>query len=196
MFNLLRANDLIWSFVVNNYLLGKEPQPFDLLYWNDDGTRMTRVAHSYYLRNTYVENNVVKPDALEMKGVPIDLKRIKQDIYAVGTELDHLVPWRSAWRITQLTSGDVRFAVGGSGHIAGVINPPSKGRGYLINESGRPVLTADEWLEGAERRKGSWWTDWLAWLKTRSGKQVAPPPLGGVKYPPITPAPGTYVLEK
>lgn len=196
MFNLLRANDLIWSFVVNNYLLGKEPQPFDLLYWNDDGTRMTRAAHTFYLRNTYVENNLIKPDAITMKGVPIDLRRIRQDIYAVGTELDHLVPWRTAWRINQLTGGKVRFVVGGSGHIAGVINPPHKGRGYLVNESTKPAASAEEWLEGAERRKGSWWSDWVAWLRARSGEQVPPPPVGGEAYPPIVPAPGTYVLEK
>ena len=194
MFNLLRANDLIWSFVVNNYLLGKEPGSFDLLYWNADGTRMTRAAHSFYLRNTYVENNLVKPGKMVMKGVPIDLRRIRQDIYAVGTELDHLVPWQTAWRISKLTGGRVRFVVGASGHIAGVINPPAKGRGYLVNE--KPTATADEWFAGAERRKGSWWTDWTAWLRKRSGAKVARPELGGGKYTPIMPAPGTYVLEK
>src|SRR3972149_9804610 len=133
MFNLLRANDLIWSCVVTNYLLGKEPPAFDLLYWNADGTRMTRAAHSFYLRNTYLENNLIKPGKVVVKGVPSDLKRIRQDIYGVGSELDHLVPWRTAWRIAQLTSSKVRFIVGGSGHIAGVINPPTKGRGYWTN---------------------------------------------------------------
>ncbi len=131
MFNMLRANDLIWSNVVNNYLLGKEPPAFDLLYWNNDGTRMTRAAHSYYLRNTYLENNLVKPNKLKIKGVPIDLGKITQDIYAVGAQQDHIVPWQSAWRISKLASGKVRFALGGSGHIAGIINPPSKGPGLL-----------------------------------------------------------------
>lgn len=194
MFNMLRANDLIWSNVVNNYLLGKEPPAFDLLYWNADGTRMARVAHSFYLRNTYLENNLIKPNKIVLKGVPIDLKQIQLDIYAVGTEQDHIVPWKSAWRISQLASGKVRFVLGGSGHIAGIINPPSKGRGYWTNE--KPVKSADEWLESAEQHKGSWWADWLKWLRPRSGEQGAPPAMGSTAYPAITPAPGTYVLEK
>jgi polyhydroxyalkanoate synthase subunit PhaC len=194
MFNMLRANDLIWSNVVNNYLLGKEPPAFDLLYWNADGTRMTRAAHSFYLRNTYLENNLIKPGKIVLKGVPIDLGKIHQDIYAVGTEQDHIVPWKSAWRISQLAGGKVRFALGGSGHIAGIINPPSKGRGYWTND--KQVRSADQWFESAESHKGSWWTDWLEWLKPRSGEQVAPPPLGNAAYPPIAPAPGSYVLEK
>ncbi len=194
MFNMLRANDLIWSNVVNNYLLGKEPPAFDLLYWNADGTRMTRVAHSFYLRNTYLENNLVKPNKVVLKGVPIDLGQIRQDVYAVGTQQDHIVPWKSAWRISQLASGSVRFALGGSGHIAGVINPPAKGRGYWINE--KPVTSAEQWFEGSKLHKGSWWNDWLEWLKPRSGEQVAPPAMGSTTHPPITPAPGTYVLEK
>ncbi|HKV01724.1 MAG TPA: alpha/beta fold hydrolase, partial [Ktedonobacteraceae bacterium] len=194
MFNMLRANDLIWSNVVNNYLLGKEPPAFDLLYWNADGTRMTRAAHSFYLRNTYLENNLIKPGKIVLKGVPIDLGKIHQDIYAVGTEQDHIVPWKSAWRISQLAGGKVRFVLGGSGHIAGIINPPSKGRGYWTND--KPVRSADQWFESAESHKGSWWTDWLEWLKPRSGEQVAPPPLGSAAHPPIAPAPGSYVLEK
>ncbi|GAC1381613.1 MAG: class I poly(R)-hydroxyalkanoic acid synthase [Ktedonobacteraceae bacterium] len=194
MFNMLRANDLIWSNVVNNYLLGKEPPAFDLLYWNADGTRMTRAAHSFYLRNTYLENNLIKPNKIVLKGVPIDLGEITQDIYAVGTEQDHIVPWRSAWRISQLASGKVRFVLGGSGHIAGVINPPSKGRGYWTND--KPVQNAAQWFEGATNHKGSWWTDWLEWLQSRSGEQVALPSMGSKAHPPITPAPGTYVLEK
>src|SRR3984893_1943203 len=194
MFNMLRANDLIWSNVVNNYLLGKEPPAFDLLYWNADGTRMARVAHSFYLRNTYLENNLIKPNKIVLKGVPIDLKQIHLDIYAVGTEQDHIVPWKSAWRISQLASGKVRFVLGGSGHIAGIINPPSKGKGYWPNQ--KPVKTADGWLGSARQHKGSWWADWLKWLRPRSGEQGAPPSMGSTAYPAITPAPGTYVLEK
>jgi polyhydroxyalkanoate synthase subunit PhaC len=194
MFNMLRANDLIWSNVVNNYLLGKEPPAFDLLYWNADGTRMARVAHSFYLRNTYLENNLIKPNKIVLKGVPIDLGKIRQDIYAVGTQQDHIVPWKSAWRISQLSGGQVRFVLGGSGHIAGIINPPSKGRGYWTND--KPVKNADQWFESAQSHKGSWWGDWVEWLKPRSGDQVAPPPMGSSAHPPITPAPGTYVLEK
>ena len=193
MFNMLRANDLIWSNVVNNYLLGKEPPAFDLLYWNADGTRMARAAHSFYLRQTYLENNLIKPNHVSLKGVPIDLGQIRQDIYAVGAEQDHIVPWRSAWRITQLASGKSRFIVGGSGHIAGVINPPTRGRGYWSNPKSAP--SADEWMAGATRHDGSWWSDWLEWLRPRSGERAAPPSMGSQAHPPLTPAPGTYVLE-
>src|SRR5205823_2641675 len=182
MFNMLRANDLIWSNVVNNYLLGKEPPAFDLLYWNADGTRMARVAHSFYLRNTYLGNNLIKPNKIVLKGIPIDLGQIHQDVYAVGTEQDHIVPWKSAWRITQLAGGKVRFILGGSGHIAGIINPPSKGRGYWAND--KPVKNAEQWLESAEQHKGSWWADWLEWLKPRSGEQVAPLSMGSAAHPP------------
>src|SRR5438105_873971 len=147
MFNMLRANDLIWSNVVNNYLLGKEPPAFDLLYWNNDGTRMARAAHSFYLRHTYLNNDLIKPGRVALKGLPIDLGQIRQDVYAVGTEQDHIVPWRSAWRITQLVDGESRFVLGGSGHIAGIINPPSKGRGYWTG--GRAASAAAEWLETA-----------------------------------------------
>jgi len=194
MFNMLRANDLIWSNVVNNYLLGKEPPAFDLLYWNADGTRMARAAHSFYLRHTYLENNLIKPNHVSLKGVPIDLGQIRQDIYAVGAEQDHIVPWRSAWRITQLASGKSRFVVGGSGHIAGVINPPTRGRGYWTNRKSAP--TADQWMAGATRNEGSWWSDWLEWLRPRAEKRVAPPSMGSDAHPPLTAAPGTYVLER
>src|SRR5438034_1375253 len=195
MFNMMRANDLIWSNVVNNYLLGKEPPAFDLLYWNNDGTRMAREAHSFYLRNTYLENNLVKPGKIVLKDVPIDLKRIRQDIYAVGAQQDHIVPWKAAWQISQLGSGKVRFVLGGSGHIAGIINPPSKGKGaYWVSD--KPAASADEWLEGAKNQQGSWWTNWLEWLMPRSGELKEPPSLGSKVHPPITPAPGTYVLEK
>ena len=194
MFNMLRANDLIWSNVVNNYLLGKDPPAFDLLYWNADGTRMARTAHSFYLRNTYLENNLVKPGRVVVKGVPIDLGQIRQDLYVVGAEQDHIVPWQAAWQISRLANGKTRYVLAASGHIAGVISPPSKGRGYWVNE--KRATTPEVWLNRAERRDGSWWTDWLEWLRPRSGKQVAPPSLGSSTHPPIAPAPGTYVLEK
>jgi polyhydroxyalkanoate synthase len=194
MFNMLRANDLIWSNVINNYLMGKESPAFDLLYWNNDGTRMARAAHVFYLRNTYLENNLVKPDKIVLKDIPIALSRIRQDIYAIGTQQDHIVPWQSAWRISQLVGGSVRFVLAGSGHIAGVISPPSKERGYWINE--KDAETAERWLEGAEQYQGSWWTDWVKWLSSRSGEQVLTPSVGCAMYLPITPAPGLYVLEK
>ena len=195
MFNMLRANDLIWSNVVNNYLLGKEPPAFDLLYWNADGTRMARAAHSFYLRNTYLENNLVQPGKVSVKGVAVDLGRIREELYIVGAEQDHIVPWQSAWKLTRLVSGPSRFALAASGHIAGVISPPTKSRGYWARD-GQAAETPAAWLEGAERRPGSWWTDWVDWLRPRMGKQVPPPPLGGERYPPLAPAPGTYVLEK
>jgi polyhydroxyalkanoate synthase subunit PhaC len=194
MFNMLRDNDLIWSNVVNNYLLGKDPPAFDLLYWNNDGTRMARAAHSFYLRNTYLENNLIKPGKIVLDGVPIDLKEIEQDVFAVGAIQDHIVPWQSAWRITQLVGGRSQFVLAASGHIAGIINPPSKGRGYWTND--KSVAGPRQWLEKAVHHDGSWWTYWLEWLKPRSGEKVEPPPLGGEAHPPITPAPGTYVLEK
>ncbi len=194
MFRLLRANDLIWSNVVNNYLLGKESPAFDVLYWNNDGTRMTDKAHTYYMRKLCVENGLVTPGTVVVKGVPIDTRDIRQDVYAVGTEQDHLVPWKAAWRITQLVGGSARFVLAGSGHVAGVLQPPNKGKGYWTNE--KRAKSADAWLEGAKAHGGGWWADWVEWLKQRSGEQVAPPQMGSAAYPPITPAPGTYVFGK
>jgi polyhydroxyalkanoate synthase subunit PhaC len=196
MFSLLRSNDLIWANVVNNYLLGNKPPAFDLLYWNSDGTRMTRAAHSWYLRNTYVENNLVKPGKIALKGVPIDLARIKQDCYAVGAEKDHIVPWDAAWRITQLFGGDVRFVRASSGHIAGIINPPGGKGAYWTREMDNTGSSPEQWLQSAARHEGSWWTDWTAWLSARSGRQVVPPSMGSEKHPPLQDAPGSYVLEK
>ena len=197
MFNLLRSNDLIWSNVVNNYLMGEKPPAFDILYWNSDGTRMARAAHSWYLRNTYLENNLIKPGKVTLMGEPIDLGRIRQDIYAVGAEKDHIVPWYAAWRITQLAGGKVRFVRASSGHIAGIVNHPAGGKGaYWVNETTPPPATPEAWLEGATRHSGSWWADWQGWLGERSGKKVAPPSVGSEAHPPIADAPGTYVLEK
>jgi polyhydroxyalkanoate synthase len=196
MFNLLRANDLIWSNVVNNYLLGQRPAAFDLLYWNADGTRMTRAAHSFYLRNTYVENRLVQPGGVELAGEKLDLRNIRLPVYAVGAERDHIVPWDAAWQITRLTGGEVRFILANSGHIAGIINPPG-GKGYFFTApDGPPSVDARSWKEGARRQEGSWWTDWTAWLGARSGKRVKPPRMGSPRHPPLADAPGTYVLEK
>jgi poly[(R)-3-hydroxyalkanoate] polymerase subunit PhaC len=194
MFRMLRANDLIWSSVINNYLLGKESPAFDVLYWNNDGTRMTDKAHTFYLRNVCLENGLVKHGELVIKGVPIDARNIRQDVYAVGTQQDHLVPWKAAWRLTQLVGGAARFVLAGSGHVAGVLQPPSKGKGYWTNE--KRAKSAAAWLEGATSHQGGWWADWLEWLKPRSGEMVAPPALGSAAYPPIIPAPGTYVFGK
>ncbi|MBV1799513.1 alpha/beta hydrolase [Siccirubricoccus sp. G192] len=194
MFNLLRSNDLIWANVVNNYLLGEKPPAFDLLYWNSDGTRMARTAHSWYLRNTYVENNLMVPGRIQLKGEAIDLGRIALDVYAVGAEKDHIVPWDAAWRITQLVGGKARYVLASSGHIAGIINPPG-GKGiYWTNED--KAESAEAWRAAATRHDGSWWTDWTAWLAERSGPRRKPPGLGSTAHPPLEDAPGLYVLEK
>ena len=197
MFNLLRSNDLIWSNVVNNYLLGQKPPAFDLLYWNSDGTRMARDAHSFYLRNTYLENNLVKPNKVTIKGRKIDLGRIGGDIYAVGAEKDHIVPWASAWKISKIAGGTTRFTLANSGHIAGMINPPSKGKGrYWATENGGAFDTAEAWRKEAKEHEGSWWEDWTRWLEDRSGKKVKRPKMGSENHPPLEDAPGTYVLER
>ncbi len=196
MFNLLRSNDLIWSNVVNNYLMGQDPPAFDLLYWNSDNTRMARAAHSFYMRNTYLENNLAKPGNVEIKGQPIDLGKISQDIYAVGAEKDHIVPWRGAWRISQLASSNTRFTLGSSGHIAGIINPPAKGkRSFWTNDAAEKADTPEEWFENTEHHEGSWWTDWVEWLDGRCGEKTDPPTMGSEIYPPLEDAPGSYVKE-
>jgi polyhydroxyalkanoate synthase subunit PhaC len=197
MFNLLRSNDLIWSNVVNNYLMGQKPPAFDLLYWNSDSTRMTRAAHSFYLRNTYLENNLIKPGKIRLKDQPIDLARITQDIYAIGAQKDHIVPWQSAWKIERLTGSNTRFVLASSGHIAGIINPPSRGKGsFWTNEAEKKANSPDEWFENATKHDGSWWIDWVEWLGERSGEKVEPPPMGSETYPPIEDAPGSYVKER
>src|SRR3954469_9029039 len=147
MFNLLRSNDLIWSNVANNYLLGNKPPAFDLLYWNSDGTRMARAAHSWYLRNTYVENNLISPGRVRLKDETLDLGRIVLDAYAVGAERDHIVPWDAAWRITQLVGGKVRFVLASSGHIAGIVNPPGGKGAYWVAEPGTRFADPQEWLK-------------------------------------------------
>src|SRR6185312_14307370 len=152
--------------------------------------------HGWYLRNTYVENNLIKPGTITLKGEAIDLGRILQDVYAVGAEKDHIVPWDAAWRITQLAGGKVRYVRANSGHIAGMINPPGGKGTYWVNEGGQPAETAEEWRKGATAHEGSWWTDWGAWLAERSGQKGKPPTMGSAAHPPLVDAPGTYVLEK
>jgi len=195
MFNLLRPNDLIWSNVVNNYLMGEKPPAFDLLYWNSDGTRMCRAAHSWYLRNTYVENNLMRPGKIRLKSEAIDLGRIALDVYAVGAEKDHIVPWDAAWRITQLVGGKARYILASSGHIAGIINPPGGKGTYWTNEDGS-AADAEAWRRGATKHDGSWWTDWSGWLAAHAGNRRKPPPMGSAAHPPLMDAPGQYVLEK
>jgi polyhydroxyalkanoate synthase len=196
MFNLLRSNDLIWSNVVNNYLLGQKPPAFDLLYWNSDGTRMARAAHSWYLRNTYVENNLIVPGKIELLGEKLNLGSIRQDVYAVGAEKDHIVPWQAAWRVTQLVGGNVRFVLASSGHIAGIMNVPGGKGTYWVVEPPARFESSEAWRENAAKRDGSWWMDWSAWLSERSGGLGAPPGMGSATHLPLGSAPGSYVLER
>ncbi|MFC7477022.1 PHA/PHB synthase family protein [Dankookia sp. GCM10030260] len=191
-FNMLRANDLIWSFVVNNYLLGQEPFPFDLLYWNDDSTRMPARMHSYYLRHMYQQNDLVKPGALDLLGQPIDLRKIKVPSYLVSTREDHIAPWKSTYRATQVYAGPVRFVLAASGHIAGVVNPPDSGKySHWVNEA----LPADpeEWFKGATELAGSWWPDWHRWVAGLNKDQVPARMPGAGKLAAIEDAPGSYV---
>jgi polyhydroxyalkanoate synthase len=201
-FNMLRANDLLWHYVINNYLLGKEPPEFDLLYWNSDGTRVPQTVHMYLLRNFFLVNNLAKPGYLKMKGVPIDVGRITTPTYTVAAIDDHIVPWRGAFKMRDMISGPMRLVLAESGHIAGIINHPAKNkRGYWINpemgqDKGDQEIDPDAWFEGATHHKGSWWVDWIPWLEERSGQLVPSPPLGNEEFPPLLDAPGTYVLEQ
>src|SRR3954453_19407371 len=166
-FNMLRANDLIWSFVVNNYLLGKQPFPFDLLYWNADSTRMPAAMHSFYLRKMYQENLLVKPGGISLDGVPIDLRKIKTPSFLLSTREDHIAPWRSTYAATQLFSGPVKFVLSASGHIAGVVNPPGGKYGHWENDKNPP--TSEEWLATATARPDSWWPLWERWISQYAG---------------------------
>jgi polyhydroxyalkanoate synthase len=189
-FNLLRANDLIWPFVINNYLLGREPFPFDILYWNTDSTNLPAAMQSYYLRKMYLDNKLVEPNALKMKGVPIDLATITTPSFILATRDDHIAPWRSTYAATQLYQGPVTFVLSGSGHIAGVINPPSAEKyGYWTVADGKCPENAEDWVKNAIAHKGSWWPEWIEWLQPHAGEQI-PARTIGVS---IEDAPGSYV---
>ena len=192
VFSMLRANDLIWYFVVNNYLLGKDPYPFDLLYWNSDSTRMPRDMHSFYVRNMYQKNLLREPGGITLAGVPIDLRKIKAPVCFLSAYEDHIAPWKSTYAGTRLVGGPVKFALSGSGHIAGVINPASSDKyGFWLNPSTPP--NPDDWLRGAVKQDGSWWPDWLAWLQPNAGPQVSARRPGDGELKPIEDAPGSYV---
>ncbi len=194
VFNMLRANDLIWPFFINNYLLGKEPTAFDLLYWNSDSTRLPAKTHSFYLRNCYLKNLLCQPDALELDGTPLDLGKIKTPTYFVSTREDHITPWKSTYSGAHLMSGPTRFVLGGSGHIAGVINPPAKNKyGFWTNDN--IEADPDNWLEQASYQEGSWWPDWHNWLSKQSGKRV-PARKPGAKLGQLEDAPGSYVKHR
>ncbi|MDP1717264.1 MAG: class I poly(R)-hydroxyalkanoic acid synthase [Burkholderiales bacterium] len=191
-FNMLRANDLIWSFVVNNYLLGKDPFPFDLLYWNSDSTRMPAAMHSFYLRNMYLGNLLREPGGITLSGVPIDVTRIKTPAYFISTVEDHIAPWKSTYAGAKLLKGPVRFVLGGSGHIAGIINPPAANK-YCYWTNDDRVADPDAWLEQAAQHPGSWWADWGRWAAQHGGGKVAARIPGKGKLKAIEDAPGAYV---
>jgi polyhydroxyalkanoate synthase len=194
-FASLRANDLIWQYVVNNYLKGKTPDPFDLLYWNSDSTNLPGAMYAYYIRNMYLENNLKTPGKLRMCGVPVDLRKIVLPAYVLATREDHIVPWHTAYSSARLLRGKTQFVLAASGHIAGVVNPASRNRrNYWVGAK----LTKDpeRWLKTAESRPGSWWPDWSKWLAQHGGPRVPPrASLGNSQYPVIEPAPGRYVKE-
>lgn len=191
-FSMLRANDLIWSFVINNYLLGKEPFPFDLLFWNADSTRMPAVMHSFYLRKMYQQNALVQPGGLELGGVKIDLRKIKVPVYIMSTKEDHIAPWKSTFAATQLYSGNTKFVLASSGHIAGVVNPPASDR-YSYRTNAKKAKTPAAWLEGATEHSGSWWPDWDKWVKKFADGEVTARIPGKGKLKAIEDAPGSYV---
>jgi polyhydroxyalkanoate synthase len=186
-FNLLRSNDLIWSYIVNNYMLGREPMPFDLLYWNSDTTRMPAGVHSFYLRECYLHNRLSKGQ-IALDNVRIDLGRVKVPVYNLAARDDHIAPLPSVFRLGQYFGGSTRLVVAGSGHIAGVVNPPeAKKYQYWTNEKG--AATLEEWLKGATEHPGSWWPDWIAWLAPHSGAKVK----ARTPSAPLSDAPGDYV---
>jgi polyhydroxyalkanoate synthase len=195
-FSSLRANDLVWSYVVNNYLKGRQPPAFDLLYWNSDATNLPGPMYAYYLRNTYQDNKLAKPDALTMCGVPVSLKRIKLPAFVFAAREDHIVPWKGGYESARTLGGKVKFVLGASGHIAGTINPASKNkRSYWTND--HVGESAEQWFKDAKENPGSWWGDWARWLKPYGGKLVtARKKLGGGRRKPIEPAPGRYAKER
>ena len=198
-FNMLRSNDLIWSFVINNYLLGRDPFPFDLLHWNQDSTRMPAKMHSFYLRNMYMGNKLREPGGITLAGVPVDVTRVTTPSYFVSAMEDHIAPWKTTYAGAKVLSGDRRFVLSGSGHIAGMINPPAaKKYGYWTND--KLAGTPEAWLEAAKQHEGSWWTDWIGWLRPYIGTQVAAREIGKgrgqTRLRALEPAPGSYARQR
>ncbi len=197
-FSFLRPNDLVWNYVVGNYLKGETPPPFDLLYWNSDSTNLPGPFYAWYLRNTYLENKLCQPGKATVCGQKIDFGKLKLPVYIYGSREDHIVPIGGAYASTQHLPGQKRFVMGASGHIAGVINPPAaKKRSHWVREDGKFPATQADWQAGATEHAGSWWTDWASWLQSHAGKQIAAPKAYGKgKYKAIEPAPGRYVKAK
>ena len=197
-FSFLRPNDLVWNYVVGNYLKGETPPPFDLLYWNSDSTNLPGPFYAWYLRNTYLENKLCQPGKATVCGQKIDFRKLKLPVYIYGSREDHIVPIGGAYASTQHLPGQKRFVMGASGHIAGVINPPAANkRSHWVREDGKFPATQADWQAGATEHAGSWWTDWASWLQSHAGKQIAAPKAYGKgKYKAIEPAPGRYVKAK
>ncbi len=194
-FNSLRANDLIWSFFIKNYLHGKNPVPFDILYWNADSTNMPATMHSQYLRWMYLHNYLVQPGKIRLNKTAIDVTQIDIPTFFLSTQRDHIAPWKTTYTGFQLMKGPKRFVLGGSGHIAGIINPPNiKKYGYQTNDS--TTASPEEWIENAKENAGSWWPEWLEWLNTYSGKTIPSPDFSKLPFAPLLDAPGSYVLKK
>ena len=194
-FRMLRSNSLIWHYFVHNYLYGETPPPFDVLYWNTDVTRMPRAMHSFYLREFYLHNKLIQQDTLKLAGHPIDLGRIRQPLYAVGCEEDHIAPWQATFKIAGKIAAPVRYTLSSSGHILGIINPPVKPakRSYWSGET--DADPPDDWLKHQVRIDGSWWENWVAWLGKRCGPKVAARAPGSAEHPVLGAAPGSYVHE-
>jgi polyhydroxyalkanoate synthase len=194
---MLRANDLIWSFVINNYLMGRDPPAFDLLYWNADSTRLPARMLLEYLRKMYQQNLLAKPGGMEVLGVPIDLRKIETPVFFQATREDHIAPYRSVYKAMNIFGGPRTFALAGSGHIAGIVNPPHKNKyQHWINQHHKSYPDADAWLAEAAEHPGSWWPYWHDWNRRRSGRKVAARIPGEGKLAPIEDAPGSYVRVK
>jgi polyhydroxyalkanoate synthase len=190
-FDFMRANDLIWSYVASSWLMGEDPPAFDILAWNDDGTRMPAAMHSFYLRACYIENQLAR-GGMTLADTPLDLGQIKSDVYVLSAKEDHIAPWKAAYKTTQLLPGNLRYTLSSSGHIAGIVNPPSPKAVHWTNTNNPPDPQA--WLADATEHKGSWWEDWTAWIAERAGAKRDAPPMGSSAHPPVGDAPGKYVL--
>lgn len=195
-FSILRPNELIWNYVVQNYFKGETPSPFDILYWNADSTNLPGPFYAWYLRNTYLENNLRQPHKLKVLGETLDLSLLDMDSYLYASKDDHIVPWRTAYLSRAILQGQTRFCLGAAGHVAGVVNPPSRHkRHYWVHDNHEDTnMDSEQWLSHATQRDGSWWTDWYTWIAARAGKkQRAKKTLGNQRYRPSVDAPGTYV---
>lgn len=193
-FNMLRSNDLIWSFVINNYLMGKDPAAFDILYWNGDATRLPAAMYIYYLKNLFLHNKFMQPGALKAEGHPIDLSNINVPTYILNTHRDHIIPWECGYAGASAFSGSTTFVLGGSGHVAGIFNHPSANKYcYWVNSDTQGP--SQRWLQKAQAHQGSWWPHWSAWVAEKSGPIQGPYSIGSKEYPPLEDAPGSYVME-